>query len=132
MVTITSRSFANAQDDIATQSVKAGSQTTASGMTTQKRYTPSFRRVSVRNPEQWHFVNDSRKWIPDYCLWDDDTEASFTYNLQLKTYSLKCFVRNPQNAVVLSPLWRAKNLVVKNVVIPFQEVIKFFSRSKKV
>ncbi|OGS10395.1 MAG: hypothetical protein A2339_04020 [Elusimicrobia bacterium RIFOXYB12_FULL_50_12] len=24
--------------------------------------------------KQWHFANDSKKWIPDYCLWDDNSK----------------------------------------------------------
>jgi len=29
---------------------------------------------SLYNPGQWHFVNDFKKWIPDYYLWDDYTK----------------------------------------------------------
>jgi len=51
----------------------------------------------LRNPEQWHFVYDSKKWIPDYCLWDDDREKKPSFR--------KCSVWNPEKPLDTSFRW---------------------------
>jgi len=42
-----------------------------------------------RNPEQRLFVNDLKKWIPDYCLWDDDREKAPSLRAQRGNRSVK-------------------------------------------